>query len=327
MKELLNGKNVLFITTKNLDYLRNVQELRIIRDSARSVEVLGYKDKSYIVRLLKIYFRLLFMSVKTYDLVFIGFAPQLIVPFFNFKLRGKTVIMDFFISVYDTMVNDRKKFKSTGLAGKFCKWLDKHCIKRAELVVSDTKAHGAYFAKEFGVNPDRIEVVYLEADTSIYHNMEIERPEYLKGKFVVLYFGSILPLQGVEIVNKAIDLLKDNKDLFFYVIGPIKDESEKVISDNVKYISWLSQQKLAEHIAYSNLCLAGHFNKDIDKAKRTIPGKAYIYEAMGKAMILGDNPANRELHTEGDKKYFVKMGDAKALADKILQIKESGNLT
>ena len=59
------------------------------------------------------------------------------------------------------------------------------------------------------------------------------------------------------------------------------------------------------------------------KAKRTIPGKAYIYEAMGKKMILGDNSATRELYHEDELRYFVKMGDSKALADKILEIKNS----
>ena len=71
----------------------------------------------------------------------------------------------------------------------------------------------------------------------------------------------------------------------------------------------------------ADLCLAGHFNKDIEKAKRTIPGKAYIYEAMNKPMILGDNEATRELYNESMKGiYFVEMGDAEALAERIKSI-------
>lgn len=38
-------------------------------------------------------------------------------------------------------------------------------------------------------------------------------------------------------------------------------------------MEWLSQQELADEIAGADLCLAGHFNADIDKAKRTIPGR------------------------------------------------------
>ena len=76
----------------------------------------------------------------------------------------------------------------------------------------------------------------------------------------------------------------------------------------------------------SDLCLAGHFNKDINKAKRTIPGKAYTYEAMNKKMILGDNEATHELYEEGDgTHYFVEMGNAEKLAEKIIYIKNSIN--
>jgi len=230
--------------------------------------------------------------------------------------------MDFFISVYDTMVFDRKKFKKNSFAGKFCRWIDIHCIKKADMVICDTNAHGDYFSEEFGVSRDKIQTLYLEADEKIYYKREANKPETIKDRFAVLYFGSVLPLQGIDVINDAVALLKDNDKLYFYIIGPIKENIKKVKSDNVEYIDWLSQEQLAEYISYADLCLAGHFNKDIDKAKRTIPGKAYIYEAMGKAMILGDNPANRELYREGDGKYFVEMGNPEALAKKIIEVME-----
>ena len=83
---------------------------------------------------------------------------------------------------------------------------------------------------------------------------------------------------------------------------------------------------LAERISQADLCLAGHFNKENGKANRTIPGKAYIYEAMKKPMILGDNAATRERYTDGMPGItFVEMGSPEALRDGILQcMKESG---
>jgi glycosyltransferase involved in cell wall biosynthesis len=156
----------------------------------------------------------------------------------------------------------------------------------------------------------------------IYYPREQKKPDKVKDKFIVLYFGSILPLQGVEVIMEAMDILKDDKEIYFYFIGPVKDNITKTDSDNIEYIEWLSQEKLAEYISYSDLCLAGHFNKNINKAKRTIPGKAYIYEAMNKPMILGDNSATKELYSEDEMHFFVKMGDGKALAEKIQEIKQ-----
>lgn len=317
----VKDKKVVFITTKNLDYLRNVQEINLLRQNAKSVEVIGYKDKSYIKRLLKIYFKLLFGSFKAFDCVFIGFAPQLILPFFNFKFKGKSVLVDFFISVYDTLVFDRKKFKAGSLPARLCKWLDTKCIHSADSVICDTNAHGDYFAQEFGYDRNKINTLYLEADSSIYTDKAYERPQSIKDKFVVLYFGSVLPLQGVDVVLGAMDALKNQNDLHFYFIGPVTEKGLLPSSNNFEHFEWLKQEELAKYIGYADLCLAGHFNADIAKAKRTIPGKAYIYEAMNKPMILGENAATHELYSEDDKHYFVEMGSVDALVEKILEIK------
>ena len=89
---LAKGKRILFITTKNVDYIRNFQEIDSLKKIAQIVKIIGYKDKSYIIRLLKIYIRLLTMSLKTYNLIFVGFAPQLILPFLGFRFKGKFIV-------------------------------------------------------------------------------------------------------------------------------------------------------------------------------------------------------------------------------------------
>lgn len=259
------------------------------------------------------------MKVSQFDLVWIGFAPQLIFPLF-WKFKKKTIIIDFFISLYDTLCYDRKVLRADSLIGKYLYYLDKATLNKADYVICDTNAHGEYFNREFQVSSRKLLTLYLQADTSIFHPRSKERPEYLKNKYVILYFGSVLPLQGIEIVLKAIDLLKTREQLFFFFIGPLNDSLMKIrpVSENIQYIDWLSQEELAQYISWSDLCLAGHFNKEVEKASRTIPGKAFIYQAMDKKMILGNNPANRELFAQDEKVIFVEMGDEKALAEAIL---------
>lgn len=316
-------KKTLFITTKNLDYLRNVQEIELLKQDC-DVHVIGAYDKSYPMRLIKVYLKLLFTSMKRIDDVFVGFAPQLILPLWKWKFREKKITIDFFISLYDTMVFDRKKIKRSSVIAKILKKIDEITIRYSDHIIADTKEHGKYFTEEFFASPEKIEVLYLQADTEFYYPRKTEKPEKYRDSFVVLYFGSVLPLQGIDILLDAIRLLKDEKNIVFEVIGPINEKYQKVESENVVYFQWLPQKQLAEHIAYADLCLAGHFNNNIMKAKRTIPGKAYIYHAMNKDMVLGDNPANHELYCEGDEGiYYVPMGDSKALAKKILEISEN----
>lgn len=321
MKELIKNKRVLFITTKNIDYIRNVQEISIISKFAKSHYVIGSGAKSYFKRMAYVIINILKASNKNYDIIFIGFAPQLIIPLFGWKFKGKLVIIDFFISLYDTFVFDRKIFSAKSLPGVALKWIDKKTLEAADHVIADTNEHGKYFSEEFGISKQRLETIYLEADNSIFNPKNVQPKKKNNGLFSVLYFGSILPLQGIDIILNAVNLLKDSKGICFTIIGPLGEKYDKVVSDKVTYYNWVSQEKLALLIAESDLCLAGHFNKDIPKANRTIPGKAYIYEMMEKPMILGDNAANRELFSEDEKHFFVNMGDAKALSNKILSIK------
>jgi len=323
LKSLVSGKRVLFISTKNKDYIRNSQEISIIYENAEKTTILASKSMNYINRLIFIYLNTIFRRAKNYDVVFIGFAPQLVLLLFRWKFRRNLLIIDFFISIYDTFVDDRKKVKDGGILSKVLHQVDTYTIHSAEWIVVDTKQHGKYFAHEFGADDSKMIVLYLSADATVF----LPRPKTLTGiekKFKVLYFGSMLPLQGVHVVLDAARLLMDRRDIHFEVIGPLSKENQVKFRglDNVTFIPWLNQESLATHIANADLCLAGHFNNMIGKAKRTIPGKAYIYENMEKPMILGENEANRERYEPSSMIRFVPMGDADALAYTILSCYE-----
>ncbi|MDR3089508.1 MAG: glycosyltransferase [Desulfobulbaceae bacterium] len=311
---LVQGRTCLFISTKESAYIRNSQETRLLNQYAASLVVCASSSRSYPRRLLHVYSWLLTHSLKAYDVIFVGFAPQLALPLFWRKMRDKTVIIDFFISLYDTFVCDRKRFGPGGLVARFLKWLDQSTLRRADYVVCDSKAHAEYFIEELGLKSKKRIILYLRADTAIYHSGVAAARRGRATK--VLYFGSILPLQGIDIVIQAIQLLSDRSDLEFTLIGPLPKRQKRALTAlaGVTAFDWLSQPELAREIAGADLCLAGHFSAEIAKARRTIPGKAYIYQAMGKPMILGDCPANRELFSQDEKTIFVSQGDGRELA-------------
>ena len=320
MIALIKDKNVLFITTKRLDYIRNTQEIRLLEQYAAGFHIIGSDEKTYFFRLCHVYLQLLFTSAKPYDTVFIGFAPQLVLPFFAWKFHGACRAVDFFISLYDTFCFDRQVIAPKSPVGRFLRLLDAYTLKHTDSFLCDTRCHGDYFLEEFHADRRKLHLLYLDADSSIYHPMNVPKPVRAAGKKVVLFFGSMLPLQGYEIILDAFCALGNRSDYCFYFIGPLSDSLKARVQDtpNLFLSDWLMQEELARHIAFADLCIAGHFSATIAKASRTIPGKAYIYRAMNKPMILGDTPANHELFTAGQNTIFAPVGDAKAIADAIL---------
>ncbi len=319
IKLAVSGKKVLFIATTYLDYLRVQQELSLIKDEALHVDVLVSSNKYYFFRLFYVYSRLLFKSIKKYDVVFIGFAPQLIQWFWWWKFKKKQVIIDFFISFYDTLVFDRKKFKDNSLISKLLYKLDEFTLRHTDLIIADTKQHAEYFHNMFDASESKLIVLYLNADSRFYYPEKITKNSDVQNKFVVFYFATVLPLQGVDIVIDAISQI-NHPNIDFVFVGPIDSQQKSRLfkQKQLTYFAWLEQTELAREIAKADLCLAGHFDDNIAKAKRTIPGKAYIFEAMDKKIILGDNAANKERYPYYYQNVeMVKMGSSTALAAKI----------
>lgn len=326
MSDIVAGKRLLFVATKDREYIRNQQEIKLLKNNSKSYKEIVFSDKSYIKRILKVWFACCRGVGKEIEIIYVGFAPQLIFPFLKRWMKKKTVIIDFFISIYDTFVCDRRYFKENSYIAKLLHKIDEITLQRCHHIIVDTQADGKYFAEEFHVPFEKMEVLYLEADSNIYNanKYAVVRDENVMS---VLYFGSILPLQGIDVILEATKLLKTQEDIKFIIIGPI-NQKEFVQEDypNVKFYDWLPQEKLAEQIAQVDICLAGHFNAEIGKAKRTIPGKAYIYEAMNKKMILGENVANHELFEEDERHFYVEMGNAKELAETIKELKDASQI-
>lgn len=327
----IEAKKIVFVSTKNIDYIRNTQEIELICKYSDSCQIVAFSTKNYFLRVMRVYIKLIAVLLKKdYDVLFLGFSPQLLFLLLPFISKKKTVVMDFFISVYDTLIDDRKKFKPNSLFAKLFHSLDTYVIHKANLVVADTKAHKKYFSEEFLFPLDNIEVLYIEADTSIYQNQLL--PTHTKSatnELKVIYFGTILPVQGIETILEAIKFLKENSSITFTIVGPLVKKYNIHLEDypNATFIDWLPQEQLANKIAESDLALAGHFSLTVGKANRTIAGKTYIYKAMNKPVILGDSDANRELFEEdGKTNFYIERGNPKALADLISDIQKRKRL-
>ncbi len=370
--DFIRGKNVVFITVKNKDYIRVSQIERLLEENARNFAVISSEKKSPLSRMLEINSLIKGWDFSGVDVIIAGFLPQLIwkkVMFSAGRKKGAdnasgemipVLVADFFLSLYDTIVLDRKLISENNPLTAKLKKMDKRVLEDADLVLTDTKADADFFSKEYNIKSDKFEVLYLEADSSLIreadtgfsHKTDKEdnypgnnsKKEATSGTYKVLYFGTGLPLQGTDIVLEAFvkaaleqekrlrerslkdgsDDATNNKRLTFTYIGslkhvPLRVKNTAFARKDITIISWLSQEELYKEITSADLCLAGHFNPYIDKADRTIPGKAFIYEAFGKEMILADTVANHEVFAEDEKHIFVRRGSAAELAGCILE--------
>jgi len=124
-------------------------------------------------------------------------------------------------------------------------------------------------------------------------------------------------------------------DITFRIIGGGMEYNkiESMAQDlNVKNVEFIKKipfyefyNRLPLEIANSDLCLGGHFS-NVDKGKRVISEKTFEFIAMKKPVIVGDNPANRELFENRKNALLVEHANSDALANAILELKEDEKL-
>lgn len=336
LQSLIKGKNVIYITVKNLDYIRTSQIQRLLLDNTGKFTIYSSEKNNLLLRTIEIKRKIKYIDISGYEVIIAGFLPQLIwndIKKLLKKAKMKPVIIaEMFLSLYDTIVCDRKAVLKNGFISNWCKHKDMEVVSEADLVVTDTKVDAKYFCKEFaGQSKDKkaiFEPLYLEADKGYVPGL-IDTSDNTVVRLVhknrVLYFGSGIPLQGTEYVVDAMKTLAQEYGFDCVYIGGTKGLTYKqksfLYSNSITYYKHLSQKDLYSQIYLSDICLAGHFNPDSDKADRTIPGKAYIYELCDKKMILGDTKANHEIFKSDSKHVFVKRGSSKAIVEAVIKMK------
>jgi glycosyltransferase involved in cell wall biosynthesis len=316
--------NILFTCGREPGYIRNKVVLTALRASHTVTEVTDEQPGSLTARSLRVLLRLIpRLKRGNYDLVFVGFYGYLLMPFVR-RVACRPIVFDAFVSNYDTLCFDRKRFRPRSIVGRLAFWLDRIGCNAADKVVLDTKTHRAYFAETFKLPANRLSDFYIGCDEGLFFPRPASRSD---GEFRVLHYSSSLPIHGVEHIVTAAGLLRERKDLRFRLIGrgathaPMRRLAERVNASNVEFLPTVPQAQLPGEIAAADLCLGGHFG-DTSKARRVIAGKTFEFLAMARPVIASDTPGSRELVTHGQSAYLVPLADPEALAAAIASLQD-----
>ncbi|OGZ53277.1 MAG: hypothetical protein A3B25_00180 [Candidatus Ryanbacteria bacterium RIFCSPLOWO2_01_FULL_48_26] len=263
-----------------------------------------------------------------YQVMIVGFPGHTIMPlaWILAKLHGKKIIFDAFISLYDSLVFDEKKYQPRSLPALKYWLVDWLACQLAGLVVLEVYEYAKYFIETFGINPKKFRRVLVSCDNEIMYPRENPRKD---GKFTVHFHGTYIPAQGIDYIIGAARLLKD-KGVYFNIIGrqkdyrPIIERVKKGGSDNIIFYDFMPYERLAEMMAQADVCL-GMFG-DTGKAKRAGAFKIMEAMAMKKSLITADTPAVREFLVDGENSLLCRIADSQDLSEKIMLLKDNPDL-
>jgi len=141
--------------------------------------------------------------------------------------------------------------------------------------------------------------------------------------FTVLYSGNMGLAQGLETLIEAADILQDKKDIQFRLVGD-GVEKAKLMSlasslNNIDFEASCPRKQLVRRILAADLCVVPL--RDDPLFMRALPSKMFEYMALGRPMVVTIDGEARKLIETNDTGVYVPPGDARELANTILQLK------
>jgi glycosyltransferase involved in cell wall biosynthesis len=308
---------VAFWGTFDLGKPRNRILLRGLRENGAEVLVChrqvwaGVEDKSrltagqrlrFLLRWLLAYPGLIlgYLRLPRHDRVLVGYLGQLdvLVLWLFARLRRVPVVWDAFLSLHDTVVDDRALVPPRHPLARLLfawEWL---AARAASRVLLDTRAHAGAFASAFGLPPERVAAVFVGVEPELFPPI----PSHPRGagdeSIRILFYGQLIPLHGVETILSAARMARE-EPFDWVLIGQGQEEErmrrmlDEEPLERLRWIPWVPYEELARWIGDADVCL-GIFGAS-GKAARVIPNKVFQAVAAGRPLVTRDSPAIREL--------------------------------
>ena len=223
--------------------------------------------------------------------------------FFKNFLKRDRIINDFFISNYDTYVFDRKKITNKNPRAWWKYFQDWFNFRFSKYILSDTNEHFEYWEKLFGKYHGKHFVFPVLADKTIYYPLA----EELENKRIkILFYGSFIPLHGIDIILKAFSMMeKNNVEFEAKLIGNGQTfKSMKSLFDDLglKKVTMngeiIDEKSLANEIRNHDIVLGIFGNSN--KAFSVIPNKVYQSTACAKCTVTMDSDVLKEFYSLED---------------------------
>ena len=265
------------------------------------------------------------------DFLFVGYSGHFdVFPAWCLsRLRRVPLVFDAFLSLYDSLVLDRRTIAKDGWRARFLAAMDRSACRLADRVLLDTRAHIQFFCETYNLPREKFWELPIGADDSVF------RPEPAIPRnghpYTVIHFGRYIPLHGLEtIVRAARRLEKSGESIRFLLVGDgegrpqIETLARALGTTSIQFEDSRTPEDLAESIRQADLCL-GIFGIT-GKAARVVPNKVYEALASGKPVVTGDSPAAREFLTDEFDCLLCERGNPEALSVAILRLKGDPDL-
>lgn len=276
------------------DYIRSQCLVRAL-DQSPDIELLVARNRSTgILRYLETW-RALRQLRNTHspDVYILGFRGHEIFWLVRWLIGNKPLVFDALMSPSASLREERKGGLLGRLLAPLINRFERGILRNADLVLTDTRQHALFYETHFSLRTEHILAIPVGAVETAISSQTIPQPEIKHAPFSVLFYGSMLPLHGIDVIVSAAALLTDLPIRFDFIGGKDK-QSQQLHSQcaahgvsQYTHRKWVPMTRLLEHeIPRADICLGGPFG-NTPQAQRVVTSKSSQGLALGKATVIG----------------------------------------
>lgn len=233
--------------------------------------------------------------------------------------------------LYSNWIIDTAHYNT--LAGKIVKSLsnwekfENKALHLADAVLTVEEPLKTTYLKKYKIPNKKIFVLPNTPSKDLFHYSRVDTTEFpqYRDHFVLLYFGGIDILRGIDFIIQSIPLIVNRIPEFKFVLAgtinkgydPFKTSNELGVKEYVDYLGYLDRSRLPSLINISDL---GIFTprSDREEINRTIATKNYQFLAMNKPMIVGSAEYMKEFTEKNRIGLSVNEYDPEDISEKII---------
>ncbi|HEX5050304.1 MAG TPA: glycosyltransferase [Planctomycetota bacterium] len=227
------------------------------------------------------------------------------------------VVLDLFLSAYDTVVEDRALVRPGSLAAHWLRQLDARACAAADLVLVDTPANAVYLAELTRLPAERF--AWLPVSDPGARAAPEPLPAPGAGLLQLLFFGTGVPLHGLPTL---VDAVAQAPGVQLTLVGGTAAErahAAAALGARLRlepcFVPWARLHRL---LAESHL-VAGVFGGG-GKTQRVVPFKVVHALAAGRPVLTAETPAVCAWLDGSAAVFLVPAADVEALARQLREL-------
>lgn len=310
-----------------------------------SLQTRRFKNKQGLEKILRYFVRGFEESINfLFKIYYISISDIVILPAmcneFQIDLKiakalNKKVLCDFYISFYDTFILDRKRFLPNSFEARKMLKQDRNIIQKANLVMFLNTTEARRYLELVDIPYD--EKKHITVPLVVEQQTTCKLPYFNSSKrerknFTICWWGSYIPLHGLENIILACKVLKESQKIDFrlYLFGTSDNEAapyqkqidnlglNDVIEINNSYS--FNNGKLGEFLENNCDLVLGNFGTS-DKARNVLVNKLIDGVAIKAPVLTGESKAPLEFFSSNE--IFYCQNNPHSIAENILLISKT----